>query len=208
MKKTDDHSSGDTQNKWKEVDKWNIACHSSKQRMSQSSAIAALLRELVSPEGTQEGKNTCHLAAIRLQPLPMVTPEETLDMKTQDTGPRQLSAYQRNDFSEPRPLHSSHIRKALNSLTCTFWFSLINNHLWCSDYLPFVAKFLYVLAPPSPPARSSSLRVTWDAASRAWSPKNSHRKKHNPQLLGCEYFVSQQSVMSWKGGQSRKRQHS
>ena len=32
--------------------------------------------ELVSPEGTQEGKNTCHLAAVRLQPLPMVSPEE------------------------------------------------------------------------------------------------------------------------------------
>ena len=28
--------------------------------------------ELVSPEGTQEGKNTCHLAAIRQQPLPVV----------------------------------------------------------------------------------------------------------------------------------------
>ena len=28
------------------------------------------------------------LAAVRLQPLPMVNPEETQDMKTQDTGPR------------------------------------------------------------------------------------------------------------------------
>ena len=42
--------------------------------------------ELVSPERTQEGKNTCHLAAIRLQPLPMVSPEETQDVKTQDAG--------------------------------------------------------------------------------------------------------------------------
>ena len=48
--------------------------------MSQSSAIATLQRELESPEGTQEGKNTCHLAAIRLQPLPMVSPEETQDV--------------------------------------------------------------------------------------------------------------------------------
>ena len=45
--------------------------------MSQSAAIAALCCVTVSPEGTQEGKNTCHLAAIRLQPLPMVSPEET-----------------------------------------------------------------------------------------------------------------------------------
>ena len=55
----------------------------------QSLAIAATTDgELVSPEGTQEGKNTCHLAAIRLQPLPMVSTEETRDVKTQDTGPR------------------------------------------------------------------------------------------------------------------------
>ena len=54
--------------------------------MSKSPAIAAIMdSELVSPEGTQEGKNTCHLAAIRLQPLPMVSPQH---VKTQDTGPR------------------------------------------------------------------------------------------------------------------------
>ena len=47
--------------------------------------------EVVSHEETQEGQNTCQermLAAVRLQPLPMVNPEETQDMKTQDTGPR------------------------------------------------------------------------------------------------------------------------
>ena len=32
--------------------------------------------ELVAPEGTQEGKNTCPILAIRLQPLPTVSPEE------------------------------------------------------------------------------------------------------------------------------------
>ena len=33
--------------------------------------------ELVSPEGTQEGKDTCrHLAAIRLQPLPAVVSQQ------------------------------------------------------------------------------------------------------------------------------------
>ena len=50
--------------------------------MSQSSVIAA------TEDGIQEGKNTCHLAAIRLQPLPVVSPEETQDVKTKDTGPR------------------------------------------------------------------------------------------------------------------------
>ena len=57
--------------------------------MSQSSAIAATMDgELMSPEGTQEGKNTRHPAAFRLQPLPMVSPEETQHKKTQDTGLR------------------------------------------------------------------------------------------------------------------------
>ena len=57
----------------KAFEKWNISCHISKQRMSESSAIVATKEgKLVNPEGTQEGKNTCHLAAIRLQPLPVV----------------------------------------------------------------------------------------------------------------------------------------
>ena len=70
--------------------KWNIACEVGKQRVPQSSEIppTAGHDELVSPEGIQEGKNTFLLAVIRLWPLPMVNPEETQDVKTQDTGPR------------------------------------------------------------------------------------------------------------------------
>ena len=46
--------------------------------MLQSPAIAATMDdELVNPEGTQVGKNTRYLAAIRLQPLPTASPEET-----------------------------------------------------------------------------------------------------------------------------------
>ena len=64
------------------TDTWSISCRISKQRMSLSSTIAATMDdELVSPEGTQEGKNSCHLAAIRLQPIPTVSPEETQDLK-------------------------------------------------------------------------------------------------------------------------------
>ena len=50
--------------------------------MSQSSAMAATTNgELLNLEGTQEEKNICHLAVIRLQPLPTVSPEETQDVK-------------------------------------------------------------------------------------------------------------------------------
>ena len=38
--------------------------------------------ELVSPEGIQDGNNACHLVAIKLQPFPMVSPEEAQDVKT------------------------------------------------------------------------------------------------------------------------------
>ena len=57
--------------------------------MSRSPAIAATMdAELVSPEETQEGKNTCHPAAIRLQTLSTVSPGETQDVKAQGTGCR------------------------------------------------------------------------------------------------------------------------
>ena len=49
--------------------------------------VATTDDELVSPEGIQEEKNICHLAAIRLQSCPIVSPEEAQDVKTQDTGP-------------------------------------------------------------------------------------------------------------------------
>ena len=59
--------------------------------MSQSPAIAATTDDRpVSPEGVQEGKNTCHLAAIRLQPLPILSLEEVQDVNTQDAGSREL----------------------------------------------------------------------------------------------------------------------
>ena len=55
--------------------------------MSESSEGAATTDgELVSPEGTQGGQSACHLAATRLQPLPMVSLEGTQDVETQDAG--------------------------------------------------------------------------------------------------------------------------
>ena len=74
--------------------------------MSQSSAIAATTNgELLNLEGTQEEKNICHLAVIRLQPLPIESPEKTQDVKAQDAGPRQMTCYQMQDFREPRLLY-------------------------------------------------------------------------------------------------------
>ena len=57
--------------------------------MSQSSVIAATRDdELMRPDRTQEGKESLHLTPIRLEPLSMVSPKETQDVKNQDIGPR------------------------------------------------------------------------------------------------------------------------
>lgn len=52
--------------------------------MSQLSMIATLHHELVSL-GKLRKEKVCHLAAIRLQSLPLVSPKETQDVEKQDT---------------------------------------------------------------------------------------------------------------------------
>ena len=80
-------------------EKWNISCHVGKQRMSRSSAIAVTTdSELVSPKRTQERKNTCLLAAVRLQPLPKVSPEFPQDVKTHNIGPTQMRCLSEEGF--------------------------------------------------------------------------------------------------------------
>ena len=59
----------------------SISCHINKD-VTVTSSCSHCEGELVSPEGTQEGKNTCHPADIRQEPLPMVSPEEAQDVKT------------------------------------------------------------------------------------------------------------------------------
>ena len=57
------------------------------------SAFAVTMEgELVSPEGIQDGNSACHLVAIKLQPFPMVSPEEAQDVKT-DYWPQIVEGY-------------------------------------------------------------------------------------------------------------------
>ena len=115
-------------------EKWTVSCHISKQSMSQSSVISALqcqwaLREL--KKQTNKKKKHLPSSSRGLQPLPTVSPEETQNVKTKDAGPGSWGAYQRNDFSEHRPLHIL-IHRKLNSLTWDIWFSLVSNHILMS----------------------------------------------------------------------------
>ena len=93
-------------------------CHSH-QWWQPSSVSCWALREL-------RKENTCRLAAIRPQPLLMVSPEERKlrKWKHRKLAPYSQGAYQRNDFSEPRLLYLLMFRKALNSLTWNIWFPL------------------------------------------------------------------------------------
>ena len=60
----------------------------------------------------------------------LMSPEGTQDMKIQETGPRKL--------------------RSAKFLNLTYLVSFINSNLlvFPDDYLPFVAKLLYILTPP------------------------------------------------------------
>ena len=79
----------------------NKGCHSH-QLLQPSNVSQWALREL------RAEKNTCHLAANRLQPLPMVNPEETQDLKTQDTSARWLRCISKEWFQWAQTLAPSH----------------------------------------------------------------------------------------------------
>ena len=68
---------------------WNISCHISEPRMSQSLAIAATTDgELVSPEGTQEGRE--YLPSSRHQAVATPHNEPGGNSGCENTGPRKL----------------------------------------------------------------------------------------------------------------------
>ena len=87
----------------------NKGCHSHRRLQPPPTVSWWALREL-----RKETKNTCHRAAIRLQPRPKVSPEQTQDLKTWDTGPRELRRVSKEWLRWAQILASC--RKALNSL--------------------------------------------------------------------------------------------
>ena len=79
--------------------------------------------------GTQEGRNTCHLVAMWLHPLPVASPEETRGVKIQDTGSRYLRCLSEEWFQQVQTLASSHTWKSTKLPSQEYWLSLTNNHL-------------------------------------------------------------------------------
>jgi len=78
-----------------------------------------------------------------------------------------------------KTLASSHTYKTAKFLNLGY-LVLFNSqkYFWFSDCMPFVANFYITWLLPLPP-QSSSLRVTWDTVSQAWSLKIPHWIKHN-----------------------------
>ena len=114
-------------------------------------------------------------------PLPTMIKELNLRIKTnQPTNqPNKKTTgcwdvYERNDFSKLKHLNLPIHWRVLNPLTWDIWFSLISSNLWCWNYLPLFVAYFYITGLHAPPPQSCFLRATWDAASWAWSPKNSH----------------------------------
>ena len=65
-------------------------------------------------------------------------------------------AYQRNEFSEPKLLHLSMYRKALNTLMWDIWFSL-TVIIWCSQIPASCCKNSCICYPPPHPATFSTV---------------------------------------------------
>ena len=84
--------------------------------MSQSLAVVATVYgELVSPEGTQEGKEYLPSSSHQTTATPSGEPQGNSGYENKILAPDSEGAYKRNDFSEPRLLLLPIYRKMLNS---------------------------------------------------------------------------------------------
>ena len=72
----------------------------------------------------------------------MVSPEETLDVKTQNIGPREVRWIGKEWFQWAQLLHLSICRKVLNPWTLNIWLSLMNNKIfWFQTTCPLLQTF-------------------------------------------------------------------
>ena len=89
-------------------------------------------------KGTQGGKNTCHLAAIRVQALPMLSPEEPRMWKNSIFAPDSPGTYQRsNSVSLDFVLQSMGLQRVRHD-----WVTKNNNkNLWTKVHIVKVMVF-------------------------------------------------------------------
>ena len=125
---------------------------------SQSSQSAASSKaELVSPEGTQQGDQGDQEYLPSLSHPIVASPkgEPSGCEKDRILAPGSWGVYQGKDFSEPRIYIFPHREKHQIPWLETSGFLLLTV-IFCSYYMPFVTKLLYILAHPLPPQSSFS----------------------------------------------------
>ena len=179
--------------------------------MSQASVIAAASKgELVSPEGTQEGNNTCkkkkkkksntcRLAATTRQPVPKASPGESQGVRAEGTGAGSRGTRHRSDSGEPeRPC--SQTKESRGSLTWDTWFSFGESSLsTCLLWQNSCTR----QRPCSPPR--AALPLPEMAASRTWSPQGVCWIKHNSYFSRLCIFCVGQKVCSGFSTRSPKK---
>ena len=114
-------------------------------------------------ELSKDAKSTWQLAAIRLQPLLTAKPGGNLGCENTKYWP-QLAEVHIKRMISINPDLCFFPQKSAKFLKISGF--LLLAVIFCSHYLFFVTKLLYMLTNPSPPWRGF-LRVTWDAASQA-----------------------------------------
>ena len=137
------------------AEKWNISWHISKQGchhhqwLQPASVSRWALRKLRKEKNISNHQTTA---------TPQGKPwgKEAQDVKTKDTGPRELRCIP-NNFSESTLAYFC-TKGSAQFLDLRYLVFLINNIIFsCSDYLPFVTKFLYNLAHPLTSSKLSGL---------------------------------------------------
>ena len=159
------------------AEKWSISCCVSKQGCHR-------YQRCQPSRASRKEKNTCGIW--------LVSAAELRKWKTQDTAPQlphSWDAYEKNDFNEPRLLHLPIRRKCwiLNLRFLVFFDS--QKHFWWSDNLPFVTNFYinWLFAAPC------LLEAVLLRLLELLSPGLEVLIKHNTQILGCDYILSQHS---------------
>ena len=141
----------------------NTSYHIKEQEMSQPSAISGLQMWMRAPK----------TAIQQMPPRPQWLlrnwgMQEARCTRKQDLAPGSWSAYEGNEFSEPRGVHLP-IQRMLNSLTSYLIFDV---QTACS----ICCKFVYGLT-SLPASLEQFSQSYWDAVSQAASPKHSHQIK-------------------------------
>ena len=141
-------------------------------------------------------KKTCYLQASACSHSLQGAPRKPRMEKTRDTGPRERRCVEKGWFQWAQTLASSRTKRSAKFLNLGY-LVFFNQQSSCDVQTTCTLwPNLYITWLLPSPLQSSSPRVTSDAVSWAWSPKNSHWIKHNSQLLGCGYFLSQQLIQN------------